>query len=124
MVKNIMWSLRHMTGISEPASETSPEAATEPDVELLLASANAIQRLVAERKALLERIETLQNELGFLRQRTNLVRESYRKLTDEFVAQFKLIDTAVSNMFSEPAAAVTEQPSQQTFESDDPSAAA
>jgi hypothetical protein len=78
--------------------------AAEPDVELLLASANAIQRLIAERKALLERIGMLENELSLLRQRTNLVRDSYRKLTDEFVTQFKLIDTVVSNMVEEGVA--------------------
>ena len=110
-----------MSGNSEPASETPPETAPEPDVELLLASANAIQRLVAERKALLERIATLENELRFLRQRTSLVHDSYRKLTDEFVAQFKLIDAAVSNMFQEPA---EEQRSQPTPGSDSSSAAA
>ena len=113
-----------MSGNSEPASETPPETAPEPDVELLLASANAIQRLVAERKALLERIATLENELRFLRERTSLVHDSYRKLTDEFVAQFKLIDAAVSNMFQEPAEAATEQRSQQTPGSNSSSAAA
>jgi hypothetical protein len=124
MVKTVMFNLRHMSGISEPASEMSPEVAAEPDVELLLASANAIQRLVAERKALLERVEALENELRFLRQRTTLVHDSYRQLTNEFVAQFKLIDTAVSNLFKESAAAATEQLSQQTPDSDRPSAAA
>lgn len=113
-----------MSGNSEAASETPPEAAAEPDVELLLASANAIQRLVAERKALLERVATLENELRFLRQRTSLVHDSYRKLTDEFVAQFKLIDAAVSNMFREPAEAATEQPAPQTPDPDRSSAAA
>jgi hypothetical protein len=77
------------------------DAAAEPDVEFLLASANSIQRLVGERKGLLERVETLENELKFLRQRTSLVHDSYRKLTNEYVAQLQLIDTAVSNMFEE-----------------------
>jgi hypothetical protein len=113
-----------MSGNSEAVSESPPETAPEPDVELLLASASAIQRLVAERKMLLERVATLENELRFLRQRSNLVHDSYRKLTDEFVAQFKLIDAAVSNMFQEPAEAATGQPSQQAPDPGPSSAAA
>ena len=107
----------------EPA-RSAPHLEPEPDVELLLASANAIQRLVAERRALLERVATLETELRFLRQRTNLVHDSYRKLTDEFVAQFKLIDAAVSNMFLAPAEGATEQPAPLTPDPDRSSAAA
>lgn len=109
-----------MADSSEAATETTPETAIEPDVELLLSSANAIQRLVAERKALLERVDALENELRMLRQRTNLVHDSYRKLTDEFVTQFKLIDTAVSNMFREELAGQSGEPSPDS----DPSSAA
>jgi predicted nucleotide-binding protein len=117
-------------GRSEAAGQTPPQAAqhSEPDVELLLASANAIQRLVAERKALRDRVATLENELRSLRTQATVVHDSYRTLTEEFVTQFKLIDSAVSNLFREPAEAGSatpqEQPPAQTPASERPSAAA
>ena len=67
------------------------------------------------------------NELTFLRQHASLIHGSYRKLTDEFVTQFKLIDSAVSNLFQPaPSASASppEQPSVQTPGSDRSSAAA
>ncbi len=132
MVKSIaMEAATQMTrGMSEAAGETLAQAAqhSEPDIELLLASANAIQRLVAERRALRDRVTTLENELTFLRQHAMLAHGSYRTLTDEFVTQFRLIDSAVSNLFREPApsasASPLEQPSVQTPGSDRSSAAA
>jgi predicted nucleotide-binding protein len=116
--------------MNEAAAETSAQAAqqSEPDVELLLASANAIQRLVAERRALRDRVATLENELRSLRTQATVVHDSYRTLTEEFVTQFKLIDSAVSNLFQAPApsasASPPEQPSVQTPGSDRSSAAA
>lgn len=83
--------------------EELAKANYEQDVELLLASANAIQRLVAERQMLRDRVLTLEHELRSLRGHATLVNDSYRNLTDEFVTQFKLIDSAVSNLFREPA---------------------
>jgi hypothetical protein len=110
--------------------ETPAQAAqnSEPDIELLLASANAIQRLIAERKALRDQVTILEIELRSLRQQGMLIHGSYRTLTDEFVTQFKLIDSAVSNLFQAPApsasASPPEQPSVQTPGSDRSSAAA
>lgn len=85
--------------------EPSARPTYEPDVELLLASSNAIQRLIAERHVLRERVMTLEHELQTLRSQAILVNDSYRKLADEFVTQFKLIDSAVSNLFQEPTSA-------------------
>jgi len=101
--------------MSEAAAETPAQAAqqSEPDVELLLASANAIQRLVAERRALRDRVATLENELRSLRTQATVVHDSYRTLTEEFVTQFKLIDSAVSNLFREPAEAGNAPPPEQ-----------
>lgn len=67
------------------------------DAELLLASANAIQRLVAERDALRSRVAILERDLTLLRQ----AQDSYRTVTTEFVTQFQVIDRAVSNLFGE-----------------------
>ena len=89
--------------MSEAMSEAPAQANYEPDVELLLASAKAIQQLVAERQMLRDRVLTLEHELRSLRSQATLVTDSYRTLTDEFVTQFKLIDSAVSNLFRDPA---------------------
>ena len=92
----------------EGLNETLRQSAQnyEPDVELLLAASNAIQRLIAERQILRERVMTLEHELHTLRSQAIIVGDSYRKLTDEFVTQFKLIDNAVSNLFREPGTAL------------------
>jgi hypothetical protein len=75
----------------------------EQDIELvLLASAGAIQRLIAERNELRSRAETQESELTRLRRHIALVHDSYRRLTSEFVTQFQLIDNAVTNFVSEP----------------------
>ena len=113
------------SGINHAKGEAPDQSALhlEPDVELLLASSTAIQRLIAERMALRERVTILQNELTALRQQTSLVHDGYRKLTGEFVTQFKLLDNAVSNMFREPEEGIAEPP-QPTSHSDRSSAAA
>ena len=75
----------------------------EQDIELvLLASAGAIQRLIAERNTLRGRAEAQERELERLRRHVTLIHDSYRRLTTEFVTQFQLIDGAVSNFVHEP----------------------
>jgi hypothetical protein len=100
------------------ASPAQPTQAYESDVELLLASSNAIQRLFAERQMLRERVMTLEHELQSLRSQARLVGDSYRKLTDEFVTQFKLIDNAVSNLFQDPESAHASPATKQPLGSD------
>ena len=75
------------------------------DIALLLASANAVQRLIAEHRELRKRVAELENELALFRRHAKLANEGYRKLTEEFVAQFRLIDNAVNDIFSDSAAA-------------------
>ena len=100
------------------AADTPAQLQPDPnqDIELLLASANAIQRLIAERNALRSRVEILECELTGLRQQSTLVHDSYRTLTTEFVTQFQLMDRAVNNLFGEPLesaeATTAEQPAQ------------
>ena len=71
--------------MNEAAAETSAQAAqqSESDVELLLASANAVQRLISERKVLRDRVAMLEDELRSLRTQATLVHNSYRTLTQE-----------------------------------------
>ena len=83
----------------KPETPAQNQRDVNPDVELLLASANAIQRLVADRDALRSRLALLERELTLLRQ----AQDSYRTVTTEFVTQFQVIDRAVSNLFGEPS---------------------
>jgi hypothetical protein len=76
---------------------------SEHDIELvLLASAGAIQRLIAERNTLRARVEAQERELTRLQRHVALIHDSYRRLTNEFVTQFQLIDNAVSNFVRDP----------------------
>jgi hypothetical protein len=76
---------------------------SDQDIELLLlAQAGAIQRLVVERNALRSRANAQERELTSLQRHVNLMQDSYRKLTTEFVTRFQLIDRAVSNFVGEP----------------------
>jgi hypothetical protein len=69
------------------------------DVErLLLEAANAIQRLVAERDTLRRRVDTLENELARLGERTGLIHDSYRSLATEFVTQLRRLDGEVAEL--------------------------
>jgi hypothetical protein len=94
-----------MPRMSEACSETTvqADAVSEPDVELLLASTNAIQRLITERNELRSRVTSLESELSVLRQQAPLIHDGYRRLADEFVTQFKRMDSAVSNLLRRPA---------------------
>jgi hypothetical protein len=63
----------------------------------LLVAAGAVQRLVAERNALRNRVAAQELELARFRRHSSLIHDSYRKLTTEFVSQFQLIDNAACN---------------------------
>ena len=81
----------HMLTIDEKPETPAQTKDVNRDVELLLASANAIQRLVADRDAFCSRVAILERELTLLRQ----AQDSYRTVTTEFVTQFQVIDRAV-----------------------------
>jgi hypothetical protein len=90
----------HVMTVDEAAENpTQDQPDVNRDVELLLASANAIQRLVAERGALCSRVAVLEREVDLLRQAHN----SYRTVATEFVTQFQVIEGAVGKLFSEPS---------------------
>lgn len=88
--------------MSEAAEKPAHRPISEQDIELLLASANAIQRLIDERNALRSRVDTLERELSRLGQQTRAVVSNYRRLATEYVSQFQLIDSEVRNLFPEP----------------------
>ncbi len=65
---------------------------------LLLSSAAAIQRLIAERDALRAQVGVQERELGQLQRHVTLFHDSYRRLTSEVLAQFQLVDDALSGI--------------------------
>ena len=77
---------------------------SEHDIELLHASANAIQRLIHERNALRSRVDSLERELERLGHQTRLILDNYRRLTMEYTSKVQLIDSEVRNLFREPTA--------------------
>jgi hypothetical protein len=108
----------HIITVSEAAdtpAQIQPDSVE--DIErLLLTSASAIQRVLAERDALRSRVDTLERELTLLRQQTTLIHHSYRSLTTEYITHFRLIDSAVSNLFREPAESAEASPAEQPAE--------
>ena len=73
------------------------------DVErMLLEAASTIQRLIAERDALRNRVDALERELARLHEQTMLIRDSYRRLATEFNTQMQLLDSGVNDLFRQP----------------------
>jgi predicted RNase H-like nuclease (RuvC/YqgF family) len=84
---------------AETTSNDVRPADSDQDIErLLLAASGAIQRLFAERRTLRERVEAQEKELMRLRTHFSLIHDSYRRLTSEFVTQFRLMEDAVDNV--------------------------
>lgn len=75
------------------------------DERLALAAADAIQRLIAERNALRDHAAAQNRELMRLHQQITLIRDSYRRLTFEFVTQLQHIDSVVGDVFPNSAGA-------------------
>ena len=68
-----------------------------------LAAAIAIQRLIADPNAVRSHAAAQERELTQLRRHIALIRDSYRRLTSEFVTRLQHIDSAVSSAIQEPA---------------------
>jgi len=79
--------------------DTSAQAfhSDEETMRLALAAADAIKRLVADRAALRSRLSAREAELARLRQHVDLIRNNYRKLASELVAQLEIVDKIESD---------------------------
>jgi hypothetical protein len=75
------------------------------DERLALAAADAIQRLIVERTALRDQAAAQNRELLGLYQQIALIRDSYRRLTLEFVTQLQHIDSVVAGVFPDSSGA-------------------
>jgi hypothetical protein len=74
---------------------------SDQDERLVLDAAAAIQRLIAERNTLRSHAAAQGQELTRLRRHFTLIRDSYRRLTYEFVTQLQHIDSAVGTVVQE-----------------------
>jgi len=76
-----------------PPSAQQDQALLENDAEnLALAAAEAIKHLVRERQALRDQLAVQALEIKRLREHGTLLRDNYRKLANELIAQLKLAE--------------------------------
>jgi len=75
-------------------------------VELALAAAEAIKRLVAERTALRNLLAAREEEVARLREHIRMIRDSYRRLANELASQIELVDKLDSEAGQEIAGLV------------------
>jgi hypothetical protein len=91
--------------MSEAFENASCEIDLREDERLALAAAKAIQRLIAERNALREHAAAQNRELVRVYRQIKLIRDSYRRLTLEFVTQLQHIDRVVGDVFPDSSGA-------------------
>jgi predicted nuclease with TOPRIM domain len=75
----------------------------EETVQLALAAAEAIKRLIAERNALRSRLSSREREVTRLRDHVTLIRDSYRRLATELITQLELVDNFDGEVAQETA---------------------
>jgi len=90
---------RLMSDAEQKSNAQIGQLDSDQDIERLVP---AIQRLVAERNALRSHTAAQERELTRLRRHFTLIRDSYRRLTFEFVTQLQHIDSAVGKVAQEP----------------------
>ena len=105
--------------MSEAVERPAHQPISEHDIEVLLASANAIQRLIDERNVLRSRVDVLERELARVGHQARLILNNYRRLATEYISQLHLIDSEVDNLFREPAESA-EPPAERSVEAADP----
>ena len=77
-------------------SNVTNRQVTDSDIESwALSAVGAIERFIAERNALRERVRIQDRELSLLREHVSLMRNSYRRLANEFVTQLEIVDNLV-----------------------------
>jgi hypothetical protein len=95
--------------MSDVAQELSSKADPDQDVRLALSAVAAIQRLIEERNAFRGQLVAQERELARLRRSLINIRETYRKLTCDFVRQMQHIDGMIGDIprAGEPSSGAT-----------------
>lgn len=84
--------------MSDPAQEFRTKSNPDDDVRLALSAVAAIQRLIDQRNELRDRLAAQDRELARLRRSLSNIRETYRKLTCDFVRQMQNIDGMIGDI--------------------------
>ena len=84
--------------MSDAAQEFAGKADPDQDVRLALSVVAAIQRLIEERNELHGRLAAQDRELARLRRSLSTIRETYRRLTCDFVRQLQYIDGTIGDI--------------------------
>ena len=85
-----------MSNVAEKRGDQTNLRVTDSDIESwALSAVGAIERFIAERNALRERVRAQDRELSLLREHVSLMRNSYRRLANEFVTQSEIVDNLV-----------------------------
>jgi hypothetical protein len=83
--------------MSDAAQEFDGKVDPDRDVRLALSAVAAIQRLIDERNELRARLAVQERELTRLRRSLSNIRETYRRLTCDFVRQLQIIDGTIGD---------------------------
>ena len=85
-----------MSNVAEKLGDQTNRQVTDSDIESwALRAVGAIERFIAERNTLRERVRAQDRELSLLREHVSLMRNSYRRLASEFVTQLEIVDNLV-----------------------------
>ena len=85
-----------MSNVAEKLGDQTNRQVTDSDIESwALSAVGAIERFIAERNALRERVRSQDRELSLLREHVSLMRNSYRRLANEFVTELEIVDNLV-----------------------------
>lgn len=86
--------------MSDAAQDFDGKPDPDEDVRLALDAVAAIQRLIEQRNELHRRLAAQDREVAQLRRSLSNVRETYRRLTCDFVRQLQYIDNAMGDATS------------------------
>ena len=85
-----------MSNVAEKLGDQTNRQVTDSDIESwALSAVGAIERFIAERNALRERVRSQDRELLFCVS-MSVMRNSYRRLANEFVTQLEIVDNLVA----------------------------
>ena len=85
-----------MSNVAEKLGDQTNLRVTDSDIESwALSAVGAIERFIAERNALRERVRAQDRELSLLREHVSVMRNSYRRLANEVVTQLEIVDNLV-----------------------------
>ena len=84
--------------MSETVQQHDAQSDPDEDTRLALSAVAAIQRLIEERNSLRDQVAAQNHELCRLRRNLSVIRETYRRLTCEFVRQLQHIDSVIGDI--------------------------